>query len=127
MYANSEIAIPEIQRDFVWDAERVAKLLDSLRMDYPSGAVILWRPEFKTRSEFEMLIRPERLHLYKDRLPTFLLLDGASSGSPPFASVILPANQVMGSLGEEVDLPHLFINLKTLKIEAKKDPSSFCQ
>ncbi|MBI5653092.1 MAG: hypothetical protein HZC40_21990, partial [Chloroflexi bacterium] len=36
-------------------------------------------------------------------------------------SVILPASQVMQSLGEEIDLPKLFINLKTLEIEARKD------
>ncbi len=120
MYADGEIAIPEIQRDFVWDAKRIKLLLDSLHMDFPSGAIILWRPEFHTRSEFEMLIRPERLHLYKHRLPTYLLLDGQQRLTA-LCSVILPANQVLESLGEEIDLPKLFINLKTLGIEASKD------
>lgn len=100
MYADGDIAIAEIQRDFVWDAKRIAKLLDSLRKDYPSGAIILWRPEFRTRSEFEMLIRPERLHLYKKRLPTYLLLDGQQRLTA-LCSVILPANTVMDSLGED--------------------------
>ncbi len=58
MYKTGEIAIPEIQRDFVWDAKRIRLLLDSIQKDYPSGAVILWRPEFKERSEFEMLFDP---------------------------------------------------------------------
>jgi hypothetical protein len=121
MYAGGDIAIPEIQRDFVWDAKRVVKLLDSVHRDYPSGAVILWRPEFRTRSEFEMLIRPERLHLFKKHLPTYLLLDGQQRLTA-LCSVILPANQVLDSLGEEIDLPRLFINIKTLRIEARKDP-----
>lgn len=120
MYASGEIAIPEIQRDFVWDAKRIKLLLDSLLMDYPSGAIILWRPEFHTRSEFEMLIRPERLHLYKNCLPTYLLLDGQQRLTA-LCSVILPAKEVLESLGEEIDLPKLFINLKTLEIEARKD------
>jgi len=120
MYSSGEIAIPEIQRDFVWDAKRIKKLLNSLHMDFPSGAIILWRPEFPTRSEFEMLIRPERLHLYKNRLPTYLLLDGQQRLTA-LCSVILPANQVLDSLGEEIDLPKLFINLKTLEIEASKE------
>jgi hypothetical protein len=120
MYANGEIAIPEIQRDFVWDAKRIRLLLDSIHKDYPSGAIILWRPEFKTRSEFEMLIRPERLHLYQKRLPTYLLLDGQQRLTA-LCAVILPSNQVISSLGEEIDLPKLFINLKTLEIEARKD------
>ena len=58
MYSNGVIAIPEIQRDFVWDATRIRLLLDSIQNAYPSGAIILWRPEFKTQSEFEMFIRP---------------------------------------------------------------------
>lgn len=120
MYSKGEIAIPEIQRDFVWDAKRIKLLLDSLHKDYPSGAIILWRPEFRTRSEFEMLIKPERLHLYKNHPPTYLLLDGQQRLTA-LCSVILPANQVLASLGEEIDLPRLFINLKTLEIEAKKD------
>lgn len=120
MYSDGDIAIPEIQRDFVWDAKRIKLLLDSLHMDFPSGAIILWRPEFRTRSEFQMLIRPERLHLYKKHLPTYLLLDGQQRLTA-LCSVILPANQVMDSLGEEIDLPRLFINLKTLEIETSKD------
>ena len=120
MYAIGDIAIPEIQRDFVWDAKRIRLLLDSIQKDYPSGAIILWRPELKTRSEFEMLIRPERLHLFKDHLPTYLLLDGQQRLTA-LCSVVLPAIQVMDSLGEEINLPKLFINLKTLEIEASKD------
>jgi hypothetical protein len=118
MYTNGEIAIPEIQRDFVWDAKRIRLLIDSIQNDFPSGAVILWRPEFRMRDEFEMLIRPERLHLYKERLPTYLLLDGQQRLTA-LCSVILHADQVMSSLGEEITLPKLFINLRTLAIEAR--------
>ncbi len=124
MYTTGEIAIPEIQRDFVWDAKRIRLLLDSIHRDYPSGAIILWRPEFKERSEFEMLIRPERLHLYEKRLPTYLLLDGQQRLTA-LCSVILPSEQVITSLGEEITLPKLFINLKTLEIEARNDSISF--
>jgi len=99
MYAKGEIAIPEIQRDFVWDTKRIKLLLESIQKDYPSGAIILWEPQFKTRGEFEMLIRPERLHLYKDKpMPQYLLLDGQQRLTA-LCSVILPANEVMTSLG----------------------------
>jgi hypothetical protein len=120
MYTNGEIAIPEIQRDFVWDATRIKKLLDSINQDFPSGAIILWRPDFHARSEFEMLIRPERIHLYKERLPSYLLLDGQQRLTA-LCSVIVPANEVNDSLGEEIALPHLFINVKTLDVEEKAD------
>ncbi|MCY3955045.1 MAG: DUF262 domain-containing protein [Nitrospira sp.] len=38
-----EIAIPEIQRPFVWDASKVRDLLDSLYQGYPIGYLIAWR------------------------------------------------------------------------------------
>lgn len=40
---SGEIAIPEIQRPFVWNAVRVRNLLDSLYNGYPVGYLITWR------------------------------------------------------------------------------------
>lgn len=40
---SGEIAIPTIQRPFVWDASKVRDLMDSLYQGYPIGYVIAWR------------------------------------------------------------------------------------
>jgi hypothetical protein len=40
---SGEIAIPEIQRPFVWDSTKVRDLMDSLYEGYPIGYVIAWR------------------------------------------------------------------------------------
>ncbi len=40
---SGEIAIPEIQRPFVWEATKVRNLLDSLYHGYPIGYLISWR------------------------------------------------------------------------------------
>jgi hypothetical protein len=40
---SEEIAIPEIQRPFVWEATKVRNLLDSLYQGYPVGYLIAWR------------------------------------------------------------------------------------
>src|SRR6478736_867028 len=40
---SGEIAIPEIQRPFVWEAVKVRNLLDSLYQGYPVGYLIAWR------------------------------------------------------------------------------------
>jgi hypothetical protein len=37
------IAIPEIQRPFVWDSSKVRNLMDSLYQGYPIGYIIAWR------------------------------------------------------------------------------------
>lgn len=47
---SGEIAIPEIQRPFVWDATKVRNLLDSLFEGFPVGYLIAWRnPDVKLK------------------------------------------------------------------------------
>jgi len=47
---SGEIAIPEIQRPFVWDSTKVRHLLDSLFRGYPVGYLITWRnPDVKLK------------------------------------------------------------------------------
>jgi hypothetical protein len=40
---SGEIAIPEIQRPFVWSASKVRDLMDSMYKGYPVGYIIAWR------------------------------------------------------------------------------------
>jgi hypothetical protein len=40
---SGEIAIPEIQRPFVWNASKVRDLMDSLYQGYPIGYLIAWK------------------------------------------------------------------------------------
>ena len=58
---TGEIAIPEIQRPFVWEAIKVRNLLDSLYRGYPVGYLIAWRnPNVKlkdgTKSEGKRIL-----------------------------------------------------------------------
>ncbi|MCK5283499.1 MAG: DUF262 domain-containing protein [Nanoarchaeota archaeon] len=47
---SGEIAIPEIQRPFVWDSTKVRNLIDSLYQGYPIGYLIIWRnPDVKLK------------------------------------------------------------------------------
>lgn len=40
---SGDIAIPEIQRPFVWKKTQVRDLLDSLYKGYPTGYLIIWK------------------------------------------------------------------------------------
>jgi hypothetical protein len=40
---EKEIAIPEIQRPFVWDTTKIRDLMDSLYKGYPIGYIIAWK------------------------------------------------------------------------------------
>lgn len=46
-----DIAIPEIQRPFVWNASQVRDLIDSLYNGYPTGYLIIWQnPDVKLKN-----------------------------------------------------------------------------
>lgn len=46
-----DIRIPAFQRDFVWEPEQVAFLLDSIYKGFPIGTIILWKTDKKLSSE----------------------------------------------------------------------------
>ena len=47
---SEEIAIPEMQRPFVWDSTKVRDLIDSLYKGYPVGYIIIWKnPDIKMK------------------------------------------------------------------------------
>jgi len=68
------LRIPAFQRGFVWDAERVAYLMDSIYKGYPFGAAILWRTkeQLKTERQLGPFVLPER----DPDLPIDYVLDG---------------------------------------------------
>ena len=47
---SGSIAIPEMQRPFVWDSSKVRDLVDSLYMGFPVGYIIVWQnPDVKLK------------------------------------------------------------------------------
>jgi hypothetical protein len=42
---SRELALPEMQRRYVWTAVKVRDLLDSLYRGYPSGAILVWEAD----------------------------------------------------------------------------------
>lgn len=48
---QGQLRVPAFQRGFVWDADRIAYLMDSIYKGYPFGSAILWQTKEKLRSE----------------------------------------------------------------------------
>jgi len=46
---TGRIKIPQFQRDFVWDREQTARLIDSLIKGFPIGTFIFWKTKDKLR------------------------------------------------------------------------------
>jgi hypothetical protein len=72
--SSGAIRIPAFQRGFVWDAEHVAYLMDSIYKGYPFGAVILWRTKEKLNSERNL--GPFELPKGQADYPVDYVLDG---------------------------------------------------
>jgi hypothetical protein len=46
---QGQIKVPQFQRDFVWDEQKAADLIDSMLKGYPIGALIYWRTDERLR------------------------------------------------------------------------------
>ncbi len=71
---QGDIRIPAFQRDYVWEAEQVAFLLDSIYKGFPIGTVILWKTDnrLKTEKMLGSFVLPEPQKQY----PVNYVLDG---------------------------------------------------
>jgi len=49
---DGRLHLPDLQRGFVWSAERVRALYDSLYRSYPVGALLLWNPQWEGEAPF---------------------------------------------------------------------------
>lgn len=56
--------LPNIQRELVWDIDKITKLFDSLMRDYPIGSFLFWKVEDHTLGEFQFY---EFLRKYHER------------------------------------------------------------
>src|SRR5687768_5347187 len=62
---NGEIALPAIQRDFVWPEERIERLLDSVLRGYPIGIALLWETYLDVQHRrFTTDYQPAQAHVF---------------------------------------------------------------
>ena len=66
--------VPNFQRGFVWDPERVAYLMDSIYKGYPFGSILLWRTKQELTHERDL--GPFHLPSNDPEYPTDYILDG---------------------------------------------------
>jgi uncharacterized protein with ParB-like and HNH nuclease domain len=71
---SGRMRVPNFQRGFVWDPERVSYLMDSLYKGYPFGSILLWRT--KQALAFERDLGPFSLPRNDPSYPTDYILDG---------------------------------------------------
>ena len=69
---RGELALPEMQRRYVWPATRVRDLLDSLYRSYPSGTILVWETDQDVETR-ELAVKATQSPSTSQKL---LLLDG---------------------------------------------------
>ena len=50
---NNEYLLPAFQREFVWKAEQIEKLFDSLMRGYPTSSMLFWKVKGDTRTKWK--------------------------------------------------------------------------
>lgn len=77
---NNEIVLPAIQREFVWEEDRITKLFDSIMRGYPLGIILLWETYFNIKyRKFEDDYQEDKKLIFKDNIESKrikLVLDG---------------------------------------------------
>ena len=59
---ENKYVLPAIQREFVWDAEQIEKLFDSLMRGYPIGSFLFWKIEPDHLKDFQFYRFMDRFH-----------------------------------------------------------------
>lgn len=119
---NTEIVLPEFQREFTWRRDQSRELIDSLLKDYPIGSLLLWKtadvPALKNMPDFRPDGRVEVLLDGQQRLTALYML--TQDGIPPYYS--------SADIESKKDPRNLYYNLETRKLqyykasEMKHDP-----
>jgi hypothetical protein len=106
---EGRLHLPDLQRGFVWSADRVSALYDSLYRSYPVGALLLWEPSWELEAPFSTrawdLCPPD---------PTTL------AGGPEAAPVVRQGSLFV--LDGQQRLTSLFRVIFSSRVRAKKTP-----
>jgi uncharacterized protein with ParB-like and HNH nuclease domain len=105
---NGNIRIPSFQRGFVWDADRVAHLMDSIYKGFPFGTLLFWRT--KTALNTERHLGPYQLPPNDPDYPIDYILDGQQGATSMFG-VFQSSLQPSG--GEDQGIFEIYFDLST--------------
>jgi hypothetical protein len=71
LLCDNDLALPNFQRDYVWDKKDVTTFLDSIYKNWPTGLIIIWKTRTRGRHLGSLWVNPR-----ENRNPKGLILDG---------------------------------------------------
>lgn len=110
---GGKFAVPKLQREFVWDGPKAAKLMDSISRGMPIGVVLIWETPRSQR-----LYLRQRYHVlprFNDRNPkVWFLIDGQQRAS--VLHNVKEGQSLKNARGNVIDFSRVVLSL-----EAEKD------
>jgi len=118
-------AVPELQREFVWNERKACDLLDSIWCNYPIGTILIW----KTTRRNEGQLR-RKLHILPPFSPSnryiYFLIDGQQRLSVLWHFLRGVAATVVNAEGRNVDFGSGFVTPSTVVRAPLATLSSSC-
>ncbi|KEO83154.1 DUF262 domain-containing protein [Tumebacillus flagellatus] len=104
---TGQIKIPQFQREFVWDIQKSAQLMDSIVKGYPIGTFIFWRTKERLRSVRDL----GKIQLPQPNDGEYIdfVLDGQQRLTSLFAS--LKGAKITRENGKEDDYAEIYLDL----------------
>jgi hypothetical protein len=109
---NGRFAIPKLQREFVWDGTKAAKLIDSIFQGMPIGVILIWETP-----KYQRLYLRQQYHVlppFNDSNPmVWFLIDGQQRIS--VLHHVREGGIKYNARGKEIDFSHIVFSLKKEK------------
>jgi len=110
-FDERRLAIPEIQREFVWNAQRACALLDSMMKGYPIGTAMIW-----TTGREQSLHLRHSLHVLPPFDPSankeiYFLIDGQQRLS--VLHLLRQGKMIQNSDRRDIDFGRIFLSLES--------------
>ena len=109
LFERGVFAVPELQREFVWNASKVCDLLDSLYLQYPIGTILVWQTDGSNETQLR-----KNLHILPQYDPAngevLFLIDGQQRLSVLWNLVRGQPAQVTNSSGTAIHFGHVYFN-----------------
>lgn len=103
---DGNIRIPSFQRGFVWDADRVAHLMDSIYKGFPFGSLLFWRTKMALNTERNL--GPYALPQRDPDYPIDYILDGQQRATSIFGVF---QTSLVPTPGEDASIFEIYFDL----------------
>lgn len=102
-------AVPQLQREFVWNSRKACDLLDSIYNNYPIGNIMVWDSAKDKENEFrhDYISLPLYDNVHNKRI--YLIIDGQQRLSTLFHS--FEGDTIQNSYRKDIDFGNIYFNL----------------